>query len=71
MAQAKDIRNNIMVHVRNLTDAALSIFENRSGKIISVGSNESYVKFHIEGKTLIEFIPNSNMKVFAEYLQKN
>ena len=61
------IRNNIMVHVRNLTDATLAIFENRSGMVISTGSKESYVKFHIDGKTLIEFIPNSNMKIFAEY----
>ena len=62
------IRNNIMVHIKSLTDATLSLFEDKSGMVISTGSKESYVKFRINNKTYFEFIPNRNMKPFAAYI---
>lgn len=60
-----NIRINVMVHIKNLTDAALSMFNEKPGKVISVGKKESYVRFHFGNKTYFEFIPNKNMKLFA------
>lgn len=59
------IRNNIMVYIKNITDATLTMFNEQAGKVISVGNKESYVKFRIKNKNYIEFIPNEKMKPFA------
>ena len=57
-----------MVHIKNLTDAALSMFNEHAGKVISAGKKESYVKFRINNRNYIEFIPNEKMKPFAAYI---
>ena len=66
MNNNKQITINIMVHIKNLTDTALSMFNEKAGKVISAGSKESYVRFHINNKTFFEFIPNANMKPFQQ-----
>ena len=59
-----EIRMNVMAQIKNVTDTALLMFNNQCGKIISVGKTESYVRFWLNNKVYVEFIPNNNLKPF-------
>lgn len=56
---------NIMVYAKNIKDVALAMYNEKPGKVISNGKKESYVRFFINNKVYIEFIPNINLKPFG------
>ena len=55
-----------MVFISGLKDnIELAMYEGKNGKVISSGKTESYIRFHFDNKTLIEFIPNIHLKPFG------
>ena len=65
MQNKRTIANNIMVHIKDLHDATLAMFNETYGQVFSTGKTSSIVKFRVGKRNIYEFIPNENLKPFA------